>query len=84
VECALRGRHSNCHWVEVSKREENMERSTENASRGMRRSRMTDKQGRWIKDSSASREKTPLAPRGKKGKTGWQSPKKVGQVDLGF
>jgi hypothetical protein len=25
--CELRGRHSDCHWVEVSKREEKPERS---------------------------------------------------------
>jgi hypothetical protein len=36
VKSELRGRHSNCHWVEVSKRAENMERSTENASRWMK------------------------------------------------
>jgi hypothetical protein len=29
VECALRGRHSNCYWGEVRKREEKMERSME-------------------------------------------------------
>jgi hypothetical protein len=26
VKSKLRGRHSNCHWVKVSKREEKMER----------------------------------------------------------
>jgi hypothetical protein len=29
VKCELRGRHSNCYWGEVSRRAENMERSTE-------------------------------------------------------
>jgi hypothetical protein len=29
VKSELRGRHSDCHWVEVSKREEKMERSME-------------------------------------------------------
>jgi hypothetical protein len=28
VKRELHGRHSECHWVEVSKREKNMERST--------------------------------------------------------
>jgi hypothetical protein len=27
VKCELHGRHSDCHWVEVRKREEKMERS---------------------------------------------------------
>jgi hypothetical protein len=30
VKLELRGKHSDCHWVEVRKREENMERSMEN------------------------------------------------------
>jgi hypothetical protein len=29
VKSELRGRHSDCHWVEVSKRAEKMERSME-------------------------------------------------------
>jgi hypothetical protein len=29
VKIELRGRHNNCHWVKVSKRAENMERSME-------------------------------------------------------
>jgi hypothetical protein len=29
VKCELHGRHSDCHWVKVRKREENMERSIE-------------------------------------------------------
>jgi hypothetical protein len=53
-ECELRGRHSDCYWVEVNKREEKMERSPEKESRWTRRSRMTDKQERRIVDMSAS------------------------------
>jgi hypothetical protein len=49
----LRGRHSDCYWVEVSKREEKMERSKKERH-WTRRSRMTDQQGRWIVDNSAS------------------------------
>jgi hypothetical protein len=30
VKIELRGRHSDYHWIEVSKREEKMERSEEN------------------------------------------------------
>jgi hypothetical protein len=29
IKSELRGRHSDCHWVEVSKRTEKMERSVE-------------------------------------------------------
>jgi hypothetical protein len=53
----------------------------------MRGSRMTDQQGRRIVDNS-TREKSTIgcfgAPREKEGKTGWRSPEKVDQVDLGF
>jgi hypothetical protein len=49
-ECELRGRHSDCYWVEVSKREEKMERSKSlDEEIGM-----TDKQERRIVDNSAS------------------------------
>jgi hypothetical protein len=60
VKCELRGRHSDCYWVEVRKRAEKMERSKEKQVVGMRRSRMTDQQGRRIMDNSASRKKPPL------------------------
>jgi hypothetical protein len=32
--CKLRGRRSDCYWVDVSKREENMERSKRNQDVG--------------------------------------------------
>jgi hypothetical protein len=34
VKSELRGRHSDCHWVEVRKREEKMERSAEKKAVG--------------------------------------------------
>jgi hypothetical protein len=34
AECELRGRHSDCYWVEVRKREEKMERSKRKQSVG--------------------------------------------------
>jgi hypothetical protein len=54
-ECKLRGRHSDCYWVEVRKREK---RRSE-VSHWTRRSRMTDKQERRIVDNS-TRKKPPL------------------------
>jgi hypothetical protein len=54
VKRELRGRHSDCYWVEVRKRAEKMERSKRKQVHWMRRSRMTDQQGRWIEDNSAS------------------------------
>jgi hypothetical protein len=50
----------------------------------MRRSRMTDQQGRWIEDNSESGESHHYHACRKKGETGWRSLGKVGQVDLGF
>jgi hypothetical protein len=40
--CELRGRHSDCYWVEVSKREEKMEQSKRKKDVGRGESRMID------------------------------------------
>jgi hypothetical protein len=48
---------------------------------------MTDQQGIWIVDNSASEKDVNIcfeAPCMKEGKIGWRSPENVGQVDLGF
>jgi hypothetical protein len=53
----------------------------------MRRSRMTDqKEDRLWTTQQAEKSTVGCfgAPREKEGKTGWRSPKNVGQVDLGF
>jgi hypothetical protein len=54
VKSELRGRHSDCHWVEVSKKNRKDGAKCGKASRWMRRSRMTDQQGRWTEDDSGS------------------------------
>jgi hypothetical protein len=61
VKSELRGIHSNCHWVEVRRRVENMEQSTEKASSlDERRSGTKDKEGRRIKDNLGSGKNPPL------------------------
>jgi hypothetical protein len=54
VKSELHGRHSDCHWVKVRKREEKMERSREKQIHWMRRPRLIDQKGRGIKDNSTS------------------------------
>ena len=54
VKYELCRRHGDCHWVEVSKREKNIERSMGKENRWKRRSRMIDQQGRGIEDISAN------------------------------
>jgi hypothetical protein len=54
VKIKLCRRHSNCQWVEVSKRDRKDGAKYGNASHWMRRSRMIDQQGRWIEDNSTN------------------------------
>jgi hypothetical protein len=85
--CELRGRHSDCYWVEV--RKEKKRRSEVKGSKSLDEEIKDDRSTRKKDHGQLSKRKNPLigcfgAPREKEGKTGWQSPENTGQVDLGF
>jgi hypothetical protein len=83
-ECELHGRHSDYYWVEVSKREEKTERS-KSLNEEIRDDKIRKKEGSWTTQQVGKATVGCFgAPCEKEGKTGWQSPENMGQVDLGF